>query len=134
MKLSGFVPFLHNGVLFLRVSTSPEVASFFEESIVGTIEAIELHLRSLNVNDSVGYNSNNPAIIESPVRLYCLWEVLEKAPGFSNIYALVLAVWGCRCPDPTFQRAHTFSSNDSSHMINSFAATRQSPREQLHSS
>lgn len=55
MKLSGFVspPTPTTGISFSRVFTRPEVASFFEASIEGTIDAIESHLHSLKANDSV---------------------------------------------------------------------------------
>ena len=39
---------------FLQVYFSSEVASFFEESIVGTMDAIKLHLGSFDVDETVG--------------------------------------------------------------------------------
>jgi hypothetical protein len=88
-----------------------EVASFFEESIEGTIDAIELHLHSLKVNDSVSSQVEQSGHCQTPFRLYSSWEALVKAPGFSNAYALASPVWDYHYPDPTFRRA--LSSNNS---------------------
>ena len=91
-------------IIFSQVYTRLEVASFFEASIEGTIDAIELHLRSLNVKDSVSPQLTQSGHYPTPLRPYSSWGVLVKAPGFSNAYVLALPVWSYHYPDPTSQR------------------------------
>jgi hypothetical protein len=117
-------------ILFSRVHTRLEVASFFEASIEGTIDAIELHLDSLKVNDSVSSQLRQSDHYQTAVRLRSLWEVLVKALGFSNAYALASPVWGYLYPAPTSKRA-LFVNKLHLLRIDASTATKQWHREPL---
>jgi hypothetical protein len=58
-------------LLFLYTYDSPEVASFFEESVEGTMDAIELHLHSLKIDNSVSSLLNFANLISLKSVLGC---------------------------------------------------------------